>query len=60
MSDESPHPLISVIIVNYNGKKFLSDCLNSIFHQTYFPFEVIMVDNASHDGSVEYVQAELS
>ena len=28
MSDESPHPLISVIIVNYNGKKFLSDCLN--------------------------------
>jgi len=56
MSDESPHPLISVIIVNYNGKKFLSDCLNSIFHQTYFPFEVIMVDNASHDGSVEYVQ----
>ncbi|MCX5844692.1 MAG: glycosyltransferase family 2 protein [Deltaproteobacteria bacterium] len=56
MSDESPHPLISVIIVNYNGKKFLSDCLNSIFRQTYFPFEVIMVDNASHDGSVEYVQ----
>jgi len=56
MSDESSHPLISVIIVNYNGKKFLSDCLNSIFHQTYFPFEVIMVDNASHDGSVEYVQ----
>jgi len=56
MSDESPHPLISVIIVNYNGKKFLSDCLNSIFHQTYFPFEVIMVDNASHDGSFEYVQ----
>jgi GT2 family glycosyltransferase len=56
MSDESPQPLISVIIVNYNGKNFLSDCLNSIFRQTYFPFEVIMVDNASHDGSVEYVQ----
>ena len=56
MSEDSPHPLISVIVVNYNGKKFLSDCLNSIFHQTYFPFEVIMIDNASHDGSVEYVQ----
>ena len=56
MSDDSPHPLISVIVVNYNGKKFLPDCLNSIFQQTYFPFEVIMVDNASHDGSVGYVQ----
>jgi hypothetical protein len=56
MSDESPPPLISVIIVNYNGKKFLSNCLDSIFRQTYFPFEVIMVDNASHDGSIEYVQ----
>lgn len=56
MSDESPHPLISVIVVNYNGKKFLSDCFNSLFHQTYNPFEVIMVDNASNDGSIEYVQ----
>jgi GT2 family glycosyltransferase len=55
MSDKSPPPLISVIIVNYNGKNFLSDCLISIFRQTYFPFEVIMVDNASDDGSVEYV-----
>ena len=56
MSDEFSHPLISVIIVNYNGKKFLSDCLNSIFCQRYFPFEVIMVDNGSLDGSVEYVR----
>jgi hypothetical protein len=56
MSDEAAHPLISVVVVNYNGKKFLSDCLNSIFCQTYLPFEVILVDNASHDGSVEYVR----
>ena len=56
MSGNSPHPLVSIIIVNYNGKKFLSDCLISIFRQTYFPFEVIMVDNASHDDSIEYVR----
>jgi GT2 family glycosyltransferase len=55
MSDESCNPLISVIIVNYNGKKFLSDCLSSIFRQTYTPLEVILVDNASNDGSVEYI-----
>ena len=56
MTKESPHFLISVIIVNYNGKKFLPDCLTSIFHQTYFPFEVIIVDNRSNDDSVEYIQ----
>jgi GT2 family glycosyltransferase len=56
MSNEAPHPLISVIVVNYNGKKFLSDCFNSLIHQTYSPFEMIMVDNASNDGSVGYVQ----
>ena len=56
MTKESPHFLISVIIVNYNGKKFLPDCLTSIFHQTYFPFEVIIVDNSSNDDSVEYIQ----
>jgi GT2 family glycosyltransferase len=56
MANESPHSLISIIIVNYNGKNFLSACLASIFYQTYFPFEVIIVDNASDDGSVDYVQ----
>ncbi len=55
MSDESCNPLISVIIVNYNGKKFLSECLSSIFRQTYIPLEVRLVDNASNDGSVEYI-----
>jgi GT2 family glycosyltransferase len=54
MSGDSSNPLISVIIVNYNGKKFLSDCLSSLLCQSYFPFEVIMIDNASNDGSVEY------
>jgi len=56
MPGETSYPLISIIVVNYNGKKFLSGCLNSIFLQTYLPFEVIMVDNASTDDSLEYVQ----
>jgi GT2 family glycosyltransferase len=56
MNEKISNPLISVIVVNYNGKKFLSDCFSSLFHQAYSPFEVIMVDNASDDGSVEYVQ----
>ena len=56
MDGKIPNPLISVIIVNYNGKKFLSDCFSSLFSQTYHPFEVIMVDNNSNDGSVEFVK----
>ncbi len=46
---------ISIIIVNFNGKHFLNDCLTSIFRQEYSGFEVIVVDNASNDGSVEYI-----
>lgn len=47
---------ITVIIPNYNGKKFMESCLNSLFHQTYNKFKILVVDNASIDGSVSYVQ----
>jgi GT2 family glycosyltransferase len=56
MLDEYRTSLVSVIIVNFNGKRFLQDCLSSLLKQTYTPFEVILVDNASHDGSVEFIQ----
>jgi len=56
MPDEYRTSLVSVIIVNFNGKRFLQDCLSSLFRQTHSPFEVILVDNASHDGSVEFVR----
>ena len=46
-------PLVSIIIVNYNGKDWLADCLESLRRVTYPHREVLMVDNASTDGSVE-------
>ena len=51
-------PFASIIILNYNGKKFLDDCLNSISLQNYpkNKYEVIFVDNASTDASVELVE----
>lgn len=52
----SQNELVSVIIVNHNGKKWLRDCLESIFKQTYPYFEIIIVDNASTDGSVNYIR----
>lgn len=48
------NPTVSIIIPNYNGKHFLADCFNSLSNQSYSYFEVIMVDNASSDGSVEF------
>ncbi len=48
--------LISVIIVNYNGEKFLEECLNSLFTQAYKNMEVLVVDNASSDSSVEFIR----
>jgi GT2 family glycosyltransferase len=49
-------PFISVIVVNFNGKRFLEPCFSSLARQTYPAFEVILVDNASSDGSVEFVR----
>lgn len=49
--------LCSIIIVNYNGKKHLEKCFNSLGNLD-FPsnqYEIIMVDNGSKDGSVEFV-----
>lgn len=50
------NPTVSVIVVNYNGKRFLNNCLTSLKSQTYPVTEVILVDNGSSDGSVEFVE----
>ncbi|MFH1610428.1 MAG: glycosyltransferase family 2 protein [Patescibacteria group bacterium] len=48
-------PKISIIIVNYNGQDFLSDCLESVLKSNYPNFEVIFVDNNSNDDSINIV-----
>lgn len=47
-------PLVSIIILNYNGLKVTDTCLKSVFKTKYPNFKVILVDNASTDGSAEY------
>lgn len=42
---------VSVIIPNYNGIKYIEDCLNSLKEQTFEDFDVWVIDNASEDGS---------
>jgi len=51
---------ISIIIPNWNGRNILGSCLGSIKHQSYRSFEVIIVDNGSTDGSINYVKKEYS
>jgi GT2 family glycosyltransferase len=47
-----PLPLVSVIVLNYNGARWLERCLNSLRAQTIFDqVEVILADNVSSDGS---------
>ena len=51
----SINKLVSIIIVNHNGQMWLKDCFDSIYSQTYQNFEIIIVDNASIDKSVNYI-----
>jgi GT2 family glycosyltransferase len=52
----SKKPLVSVIIVNWNGRHLLDECLGSLLAQRFLNYEIILVDNGSQDGSAEFVR----
>ena len=57
MSEQPPR--LAIVIVSWNTRKLLADCLAAVFRTVHrYPFEVIVVDNASSDGSAEYVRHE--
>ncbi len=49
-------PLVTVVIVNWNGKNVIMPCLEALRNQTFKSFRTVLVDNGSQDGSVEYVR----
>lgn len=49
-------PLVSVIITNYNGRKYLGHCLDSLEKGSWHDLEIILVDNGSGDASEEFVR----
>ncbi len=50
------YPLVSIVIITYNNLKHTQLCINSIFTKTAYPnYELIVVDNASSDGTQDYL-----
>ncbi len=49
-------PKVTVVIVNWNGQRFLGQCLSALPAQTVKPHEIIFVDNASSDASLDIVR----
>jgi GT2 family glycosyltransferase len=44
-------PLVSIVILNYNGQNYLNNCLTSVLNNNYPNYEVLLVDNDSKDSS---------
>ena len=57
MTQRDGHPLVSVLTLNYNGRRFLPGLFDSLRACTYPNLEIIMADNASTDDSVSFVRA---
>ena len=49
-------PLISIIITNFNAKRWLDKCIGSIRDQKFKDYEIVFVNDGSTDGSFEYAQ----
>lgn len=56
----TPCPDVSVVVVNWNRRELLRECLESLALQTRHPREVILVDNGSTDGSADMAEAEFA
>jgi GT2 family glycosyltransferase len=48
--------MITIVIPNYNGNKYLKECLDSIYVQKYSDYQIIIIDNASNDGSYKWLK----
>ncbi len=49
------YPYVVVLIINWNGRDHLSECLPSVLTSRYPNFKVTVIDNASVDGSKQFI-----
>ena len=54
-SDSTTEPLVGIVLVNFNGGKFMRECLETLGDNDYGRFRIVIVDNFSTDGSREFV-----
>lgn len=53
---ESPVPDVTISIVTWNSEKYIGACLGAVFRQSFDNHEVVVVDNASQDGTVNIIR----
>jgi GT2 family glycosyltransferase len=51
-------PFFSILLLNWNGKHLLQECVDSVLEQSDRDFEILVVDNGSTDGSAEFIRTE--
>ena len=54
----APDPLVSIIVISFNTREMTLECLRSVVAETTVPYELIVLDNDSKDGSAEAIAAE--
>ena len=52
------HPLVSIQIVVHNGQEYIRHCLRAVYAQTHPAIEVIVLDNASTDATIQIIREE--
>jgi len=58
MNKKNHNPLVSIVILNWNGKEHLQECIDSVIKSLYSPLEIILADNGSTDDSIEFVKSQ--
>ena len=46
----------SIVIANYNNSKYIDECIESLYNQTYKDLEIIFFDDNSHDNSIDVIK----
>src|SRR5438128_10589903 len=55
-TSDQGNPIVSIVIVNWNGAGYIDRCLKSVLRNSEAPWEVVVVDNASSDGSCDLIE----
>jgi GT2 family glycosyltransferase len=53
----APSPIVSIVLLSWNGDRHIHRCLEHVMNQTYRPLEIILVDNGSTDGSLQKLKS---